>query len=70
MTDFAPSSRIRDVVAAGPAARELLHRHGYELGEGFVDALSQYQTLDDANREGRLRDLETLIRALNEGDQK
>ena len=67
---FSPESRIREVVAAGPQARELLHRHGYELGEGFVDTLSQYQTLEDANREGRLRGLESLVQALNEGHQK
>ena len=70
MSSFSPSSRIRDVVAAGPSAQELLFRHGYALGEGFVDALSQYQTLDDAAREGRLRGLESLIESLNKGHQK
>ena len=63
-------SRIRDVLAAGPDGREMLFRHGYNLGEGFVDGLSQYQTLEDALREGRLRDLDGLIAQVNETYQK
>lgn len=35
------------------------------MGEGFVDVLSQYQSLEEANRAGRLRDLGQLIGALN-----
>ena len=58
-------SRIRDVLRARPDGRELLLRHGYNLGEGFVDMLSQYQTLEDAAREGRLRDVEGLLATLN-----
>ena len=63
-------SRIRDVLAAAPEGRELLFRHGYNLGEGFVDGLSQYQTLEEAHREGRLRDLDGLLARVNETYQK
>lgn len=45
--------------------RDLLESHGYRLGEGFVDILSQYQTLEDASREGRLRGVDSLLAALN-----
>jgi len=62
---FDRHSRIRDVVQARPDGRELLLRHGYSLGEAFVDFLSQYQTLEDAGREGRLRDVEGLLETLN-----
>jgi hypothetical protein len=62
---FDRHSRIRDVLQARPDGRELLLRRGYNLGEGFVDYLSQYQTLEDASREGRLRDVEGLLTALN-----
>ena len=42
-TRFGPDSKIRDVVGTlGEPGRELLRRHGYEVGEGFVDVLSQY----------------------------
>ena len=67
---FDRHSRIRDVLAARPDGRELLLRHGYNLGEGFVDMLSQYQTLEDASREGRLRDLDSLLESLNRTYQK
>ena len=63
---FDRHSRIRDVLAARPDGRELLLGHGYNLGEGFVDILSQYQTFEDASREGRLRDVDSLLAALNE----
>jgi hypothetical protein len=63
-------SRIRDVLAAAPEGRDLLFRHGYNLGEGFIDGLSQYQTLEDASREGRLRDLDGLLAKVNETYQK
>jgi hypothetical protein len=63
---FDRHSRIRDVLAARPDGRDLLLRHGYNLGEGFVDILSQYQTLEDAYREGRLRDVDALLATLNE----
>jgi hypothetical protein len=62
---FDRHSRIRDVMRAQPDGRELLLGHGYNLGEGFVDMLSQYQTLEDAAREGRLRDVEGLLATLN-----
>lgn len=70
MTDlarFTADSRVRDVMDAGPAGRELLWRHGYETGEGFVDVLSQYQSLQEAARAGRLRDLPGLLATLNAG---
>ena len=60
---FSADSRIRDVVAAS-SGRSLLLRHGYDIGEGFTDLLSQYQTLDDAVRAGRLRDLPGLLAEL------
>jgi hypothetical protein len=61
-----PESKVRDVVAEfGERGRELLREHGYEVGEGFVDVLSQYQTLEHAVRQERLRDLDGLLKALN-----
>ena len=66
MPAFTPESKIRDVVAAlGDRGREALKRHGYDTGEGFVDVLSQYQTLEHAARADRLRDLAGLVAALN-----
>jgi hypothetical protein len=63
---FGPQSKVRDVVARlGERGRDLLHRHGYDLGEGFVDVLSQYQTLEHAARTERLRDLKVLMAELN-----
>lgn len=56
---------MRDVLELGEPARRLLWDHGYDAGEGFVDALSQYQSLEDAARAGRVRDLPGLIAALN-----
>lgn len=65
---FGPDSRIADVVSTlGDPGRELLRRHGYEVGEGFVDVLSQYQTLEHATRVERLRDLKGLLAELNSG---
>ena len=63
---FGPGSKIRDVLArSGERGRGLLRKHGYDVGEGFVDALSQYQTLEHAWRTERLRDLQTLVVELN-----
>ncbi|HUZ86776.1 MAG TPA: hypothetical protein VNF26_07465 [Candidatus Baltobacterales bacterium] len=63
---FGPQSKIRDVVATlGERGRELLRKHGYEVGEGFVDVLSQYQSLEHAARVDRLRGLDTLVTELN-----
>jgi len=53
------------VDALGEKGTELLRKHGYELGEGFVDVLSQYQTLEHAARTERLRDLDGLLVELN-----
>ena len=63
---FGPESKVRDVLAQlGDKGRELLRRHGYEVGEGFVDVLSQYQTLEHAARTERLRDINSLVAELN-----
>jgi hypothetical protein len=63
---FGPQTKVREVVAAlGDTGRELLKKHGYDLGEGFVDVLSQYQTLEHAARTERLRNLEGLLREIN-----
>ena len=63
---FSPGSKVRDVVERlGDRGREALLRHGYDVGAGFVDVLSQYQTLETAARSERLRDLDGLLRELN-----
>ena len=61
-----PGTKIRQVVdTLGDRGRDALRRHGYDLGEGFVDVLSQYQTLEHAARTDRLRDLDGLLAELN-----
>jgi hypothetical protein len=66
MPSFTPESKVRDVVAAlGDRGRDALKRHGYDTGEGFVDVLSQYQTLEHAASAERLRDLQGLLAELN-----
>jgi hypothetical protein len=63
---FGPQSKVREVVARlGQRGRDLLRKHGYDVGEGFVDVLSQYQTLEHAWRTERLRDLNSLVAELN-----
>lgn len=63
---FSPENKVRDVVERlGERGRELLWKHGYEVGEGFVDVLSQYQTLERAARTERLRNLPELLEELN-----
>ncbi len=63
---FGPESKIRDAVSRlGDRGRDALRRHGYDTGEGFVDVLSQYQTLEHAARSDRLRDLSGLLTELN-----
>jgi hypothetical protein len=62
---FTPESRVIDVVNGSPEGRNLLYKHGYRLGEGFVDGLSQFQRLAEAETMGRLRDLDGLLTALN-----
>jgi hypothetical protein len=63
---FGPQSKVREVVETlGDRGRELLRRHGYDVGEGFVDVLSQYQTLEHAARTERVRDLDGLLKELN-----
>lgn len=67
MPDLTPDSRVRDVVDGAAEGRALLFEHGYEVGEGLVDNLSQYQRLAEAARSGRLRDLPGLLEHLNRG---
>ncbi len=63
---FGSDSKVREVLERlGDKGRELLRRHGYDIGEGFVDVLSQYQTLEHAARTERVRDLSTLLAELN-----
>jgi len=63
---FSPQSRVRDVLnRLGDRGRQLLLEHGYDVGEGFVDVLSQYQTLEHAAQTERLRDLAGLLAELN-----
>jgi hypothetical protein len=67
---FGPQSKVREVVETlGDRGRELLLKHGYDVGEGFVDVLSQYQTLEHAARTERLRDLDGLLRELNSAEK-
>jgi hypothetical protein len=54
-----------DVLSLSDRGRELLYEYGYDIGEGFVDVLSQYQSLEEAHRAGRLRELSSLLEALN-----
>jgi hypothetical protein len=58
------------VLALGEYGRELLFKYGYDVGEGFVDVLSQYQSLEEAQRAGRLRDLPRLLEELKEETAK
>jgi hypothetical protein len=63
---FSPQSKVRDVVnRLGDRGRQVLLEHGYDVGEGFVDVLSQYQTLEHAEQTERLRDLAGLLAKLN-----
>ena len=63
---FGPDSKVREVLTLlGDRGRDLLKSHGYDVGEGFVDGLSQYQTLEHAARTDRLRDLNRLLQELN-----
>ena len=63
---FGPQTKVREVVETlGDRGREALLKHGYDVGEGFVDVLSQYQTLEHAARQERLRDLGGLLKELN-----
>lgn len=66
MAEFTLDSTVREVLEGAASGRDLLYEHGYDVGEGFVDVLSQHQSLRDAARGGRLRDSEGLVRKLNE----
>ncbi len=64
--DLTPQSKVRDVLnRLGDKGREVLLKHGYDVGEGFVDVLSQYQTLQHAAETERLRDLDGLLDYVN-----
>lgn len=65
MAEFSLDSTILQVLQHHPRGRQLLWQHGYEVGEGFQDVLSQYQTLREAARSGRLRNVEALLEELN-----
>jgi hypothetical protein len=66
---FGPDSNVREILSGlGDRGRDLLRRHGYDVGEGFTDVLSQYQTLAHAARTERLRDLDGLLKGLNATD--
>ena len=57
---------MRDVLTGlGDRGKELLLKHGYDVGDGFVDVLSQYQTLQHAAETERLRGLDGLLEELN-----
>ena len=63
---FSPQSKVREVLdRLGDRGRHLLLEHGYDVGVGFVDVLSQYQTLEHAAQTERLRQLPDLLAALN-----
>ena len=63
---FTPESKVRDVMQRlGDRGRDLLDKHGYDVGDGFVDVLSQYQTLQHAAETERLRDVDGLLKELN-----
>ena len=68
MPEFTLDSRIVDVLRLGEQGRRLLYEHGYHLGNGFVDVLSQYQSLREAAHFGHLRHPEALVRRLHQGD--
>ena len=64
--EFTPGTKVREVLTRlGDGGRELLVKHGYDVGVGFVDVLSQYQTLQHAGQTERLRDLDGLLVELN-----
>jgi hypothetical protein len=63
--EFSSRSTIRQVLLDHPDGQALLWQHGYEVGEGFVDTLSQHQSLQTAARSGRLRDVPELVAKLN-----
>jgi hypothetical protein len=66
MAEVTPQSTVRQVLEEHPDGRRLLWEHGYDVGEGFVDVLSQHQSLLEAARNGRLRDLDGLLDTLNQ----
>jgi hypothetical protein len=65
VAEITPDSTIRQVLDLGPEGRQLLFEHGYDVGEGFQDVLSHYQSLRDAARAGRIRELDRLLAKLN-----
>lgn len=65
MAGFSEQSTVAEVVASHPDGQGLLFEHGYDVGAGFIDVLSQSQSLLSAERGGRLRDLSGLLARLN-----
>ena len=66
MSEFTRASRIRDILDRDEKrGRELLFRYGFDLGEGFEDVLSQFQTVEMAHRTGRLREVDEFLAQLN-----
>src|SRR5215470_7828045 len=65
-SQIVPDSTIREVLERSKAGRKLLYEHGYDVGNGFVDVLSQHQSLRDAARAGRLRNIDALLETLNQ----
>ena len=71
---FGPQTKVREVVdALGEKGTELLKKHGYDLGEGFVDVKRETEAAtgferdesveggaDDAGRVNRVVRLETV----------
>lgn len=64
---YTEDSTIGEVLSRHADGRGLLYEHGYDVGDGFVDVLSQSQSLLSAERAGRLRDLAGLLARLNRG---
>ena len=63
---FNRHSTVRQVLdRLGDRGREALLAHGFDTGQGFVDVLSQHQTLEMGHRTGHIRDLEGLVVKLN-----
>ena len=58
MSEFTVHSTIRDVLERSGAK-------GHDVGSGFEDVLSQWQSLETAARAGRLRDVNGLVAKLN-----
>jgi hypothetical protein len=65
---FSGQSRIEEVLSLGHWGERALYRHGYDVGQGFKDRLSQRVTLEDAASSGRIRDMTRLLELINDID--